>query len=525
MKHIYSRIFIAVAALFISLTLVSCAGAPKVKPFTLRPLKVENAAPGKSFWRDQVQYPFAVKYANAKDSKGIEWEVAYMDEYYGLEPNPKVLVLIHGKGGFGGYFGYVMKVALENGLRVIVPDLPHFGKSIPGNIDKPLSRSLQDTREVIYNIVVKQLGVKKATYLGHSLGAQWVLGYALTYPDAVEKIILESPAGLEEYPTSIKMGDKDSPLFTDAQQDMKVWEIVWGARLKQGLAQDEEYWRNFAYFKQKNPKTGQIEPAKLGFFINDTEYAKYFTTVRVALISGDKREFNNYITEDARDIYSLGVEVRKEDPNSINKRIKNIKIPIFLTLGEKDPLLPTPLSGKSNLRLDLIKPFYDDLKKAGNPPKVKVYAGAGHFIHTDLPEDYSQDVVSIVLKDSISGPTEDVDSYKAPAIKIPDDVLAFFEQFKKDILTKDMKKIEPHYAANFKERGYSRAEFLGALPGTLGFVNDYDIKLTKCEPDAKNPNVVYLVGSVSLGGMIIPLPDGYQIIKEDGRWKWNGNQK
>jgi len=246
MKHIYSRIFIAVAALFIALMLVSCAGAPKVKPFTLKPLKVENAAPGKSFWRDQVQYPFAVKYAKAKDSKGIEWEVAYMDEYYGLEPNPKVLVLIHGKGGFGGYFGHIMKVALENGLRVIVPDLPHFGKSIPGNINKPLSRSLQDTREVINNIVVKQLGVKKATYLGHSLGAQWVLGYALTYPDAVEKIILEAPA-LEEYLTQFKISGQDVPFLNDSLKDWQVWEksSAWVNLLNLEFAHDEAFWKNF----------------------------------------------------------------------------------------------------------------------------------------------------------------------------------------------------------------------------------------------------------------------------------------
>jgi pimeloyl-ACP methyl ester carboxylesterase len=377
----------------------------------------------------------------------------------------------------------------------------------------------------MYEIIVKQLGVKKATYLGHSLGGQWVLGYALTYPDAVEKIILEDSAGLEEYPTSIKMGDKDVPLFTDAQKDMKVWEIAWGARLKQGLAQDEEFWRNFVYFKQKNPKTGAIEPSKVGFFYNDTEYARAFTEIRTGAISANKREYANLVTEEARDIYALGVEVRKEDPNSIAKRTKYIKAPIFLTFGEKDPLMPTPLSGKTELRWEVIKPFYDDLKKAGNPPIVKLYLGAGHFVHTDLPDLYSDDVVSFVLNSDVSGPTEDVDSYKSPAIKIPDDVQAFFEQFRNDVLTKDMKKIEPHYAAKFREKGYSRADFLEFLPRTLGYVNDYAIKLTVFEINKDNPNIVNIQGSVSLGGMVVPFSEGSMIIKEDGRWKWYGNQK
>ena len=525
MKVFKSGIYIIVVAFLASLLLASCASAPKVKPFTVNSVKVLKGSPEQSFWRDQVIYPFAVKYAKAKDSHGIEWEVAYMDEYYGVDPNPKVLVLIHGKGGFGAYYGHVMKVALSNGLRVIVPDLPGFGKSIPGNMNNPLSRSLQDTREVMHEIIVKQLGVKKASYLGHSLGGQWVLGYALTYPEAVEKIILEDSAGLEEYPTSIKAGGKDVPLFTDEQKDMKVWEIAWGARLKQGLAQDEEFWRNFVYFKQKNSKTGKIEPSKVGFFYNDTEYARAFTEIRVGMISANKKEYERAVTEEARDIYALGVEVRKEDPMSIAKRTKYIKAPIFLTFGEKDPLMPTPLSGKSDLRWDVIKPFYDDLKKAGNPPLVKIYPGAGHFVHTDLPDLYSQDVVSFVLKSKVSGPLEDVDDYKAPGISAPADVQAFFDQFKKDVLTYDMKKIGAHYATNFKQDGYDKDAFLGVLNRTITMVTNYVVKLTKFEVDNKNPNIVNIDGSADLGPMTVPFATGSMIIKENGVWKWYGNQK
>ncbi len=525
MKLCSLRMGKVIGSFFIALILVGCAGAPQVKSFKLNPIKVEKGSPEKSFWRDQVAYPFGVQYAKAKDSKGIEWEVVYMDEYFGFDPHPQVLVLIPGKGDFAAYFGHVMKVALENGLRVIVPDLPHFGKSIPGNLDKPLSRSLQDTREVMHDIIVGQLGVKKATYLGHSLGGQWVLGYALTYPGAVEKIILESPAGLEEYPSKIKIGDKEMLLFDDSQKDMASWEIVWGDRLKQGLMQDEEYWRNFAYFKHKNPKTGRIERSKTGFFINDTEYAKYFTEVRIALNYGNKREHYNFCAEDARDIYSLGIEVRREDHNNLYKRIKNIKVPIFLTFGEKDPFVPNGFSGKSNLKWEVIKPFYDTLKKEGNPPLVKIYSGAGHFIHTDFPDLYSQDVVSFVLKSSAGGPLEDVDSYKSPGIKIPPDVQSFLDQFQKDILTYDMKKISPHYAADFKQDGYNRKAFLEVLSKTVNFVNNYLIKLTKLEADKNNSNIVLIDGSVDLGSMTVPFADRSMIIRENGVWKWYGNQK
>ena len=54
------------------------------------------------------------------------------------------------------------------GLRVIVPDLPHYGMSGPGNLDKSPARTMQDMREVVHDLVVNQLGVKKA-YLSRPL--------------------------------------------------------------------------------------------------------------------------------------------------------------------------------------------------------------------------------------------------------------------------------------------------------------------------------------------------------------------
>ena len=55
-----------------------------------------------------------------------------MDEYNGTDKDPKVLVIIHGKGAFAGHYGNVMQYALRSGLRVIAPDLPHYGMSGPG---------------------------------------------------------------------------------------------------------------------------------------------------------------------------------------------------------------------------------------------------------------------------------------------------------------------------------------------------------------------------------------------------------
>ena len=77
------------------------------------------------------------------------WQIGYMDEYAGTDTDPQVLVIIHGKGAFAGHYGNVMQYALRSGLRVIVPDLPHYGMSGPGNLDKSPARTMQDMRDVV----------------------------------------------------------------------------------------------------------------------------------------------------------------------------------------------------------------------------------------------------------------------------------------------------------------------------------------------------------------------------------------
>ena len=188
-----------------------------------------NIDPNKSFWKDYVTYPYPVKYATAKDKRGTSWQIGYMDEYAGTDKDPKVLVIIHGKGAFGGHYGNIMQYALRSGLRVIVPDLPHYGMSGPGNLDKSPARTMQDMREVVYDLVVNQLGVKKAAYLGHSLGGQLVMGYALTWPEAVQGLALEAPAGLEEYPREIAISkDKKLRLFDESfARDFDKWKQTW----------------------------------------------------------------------------------------------------------------------------------------------------------------------------------------------------------------------------------------------------------------------------------------------------------
>lgn len=366
----------------------------------------EKVDPAMSFWKDNVTYPYPVKYANAKDSRGTSWQIGYMDEYAGTDKDPKVLVIIHGKGAFGGHYGNVMQYALRSGLRVVVPDLPHYGMSGPGNLDKSPARTMQEMRETIYDLVVNQLGVKKAYYLGHSLGGQFVMGYALTWPDVVQGLALEAPSGLEEYPRDITIAkDKKARLFDPAfDHDFNKWKETWGPTgiLAAEMGRSEQSVRDFFYFKKRDPDTGVVSAAKSGYFFNDSEYARFHTDQRVGLIKGNPKELEQWSNVFIYDVYTIGAELQQDDPKNLYERLTQIKAPMFLAFGDKEPFIPTPaFNGLTDLGRDVITPFMTRMTNAGNLPMLKIYPETGHFIHTDNPVEYSADVVDFVTRGTV----------------------------------------------------------------------------------------------------------------------------
>jgi homoserine acetyltransferase len=366
----------------------------------------ENIDPKKSFWKDFVTYPYPVKYANVKDVNGVTWQIGYMDEYAGTEKNPKVLVIIHGKGAFGGMYTNIIQYALRSGLRVIVPDLPHYGMSGPGNLDKSPARTMQDMRDVVHELVVSQLGVKQAYYLGHSLGGQLVMGYALSWPEAVQGLALEAPAGLEEYPREVTIAkDKKAALFDPSfGRDFEKWKQTWDQTgiLASEIGRSEQNIRDFFYFKKRDPETGAVSAAKSGYFYNDSPDAVFHTEQRVGLTKGNPKELEQWTNVFIFDIYTMVAELQQDDPKNLYERLTQIKTPIFLAFGDKEPFIPgTGLNGLTDLGRDIITPFMTRMTNAGNLPMLKIYPDTGHFIHTDNPVEYAVDVVDFVTKGTV----------------------------------------------------------------------------------------------------------------------------
>ncbi|RIJ34397.1 alpha/beta fold hydrolase [Pontibacter oryzae] len=143
---------------------------------------------------DGYEYPYPVEYFDAS-VEGKTYKMAYMDVAPSKKvSNPQVVMLLHGKNFFGAYWGQTIKALSENGFRVIVPDQVGFGKSEKPEIYYNFHQLAQNTHELL-----QQLGIKKVHVVGHSMGGMLATRFALLYPQATEKLVLENPIGLEDY--------------------------------------------------------------------------------------------------------------------------------------------------------------------------------------------------------------------------------------------------------------------------------------------------------------------------------------
>jgi len=117
---------------------------------------------------------------------GLRWEVR-------IRGAGVPLLLLHGFTGRGSGWG-AHATALARDFRLVVVDLPGHGRSgIPRDRDRA---SVERTADDVAGILRRE-GCLPAHVLGYSLGARVALRLAVAHPDALHRLVLESPsAGL-----------------------------------------------------------------------------------------------------------------------------------------------------------------------------------------------------------------------------------------------------------------------------------------------------------------------------------------
>nr|WP_315252029.1 alpha/beta hydrolase [uncultured Duganella sp.] len=139
-------------------------------------------------------YPHPLqKYSFA--SQGRNLEMAYMDVKPSGQANGKTAVLLHGKNFCGATWEQTIAELSKAGYRVVAPDQIGFcASSKPEHYQYTFQQLAANT-----NGLLKHIGVAQAILVGHSTGGMLATRYALMYPDAVARLVMVNPIGLEDW--------------------------------------------------------------------------------------------------------------------------------------------------------------------------------------------------------------------------------------------------------------------------------------------------------------------------------------
>jgi pimeloyl-ACP methyl ester carboxylesterase len=109
--------------------------------------------------------------------------------------NGKTILLLHGKNFSGTYWSQTIKLLLDNGFNVLVPDQIGFGTSdMPQRYQYSFQQLAVNTKSL-----ADSLHILKLIVLGHSMGGMLAVRFALQYPESCSQLILENPIGLEDW--------------------------------------------------------------------------------------------------------------------------------------------------------------------------------------------------------------------------------------------------------------------------------------------------------------------------------------
>jgi pimeloyl-ACP methyl ester carboxylesterase len=138
-------------------------------------------------------YPYPVSYFEL-ESQRQPLRMAYIDAA-APQPNGRTVALLHGKNFGAGDWATTIASLNRAGFRVIAPDQIGFGKSSkPERYQFTFAQLAANTRALLAS-----LGIPRSIVVGHSMGGMLAVRYAVTYPEATERLVLVDPIGLEDY--------------------------------------------------------------------------------------------------------------------------------------------------------------------------------------------------------------------------------------------------------------------------------------------------------------------------------------
>jgi pimeloyl-ACP methyl ester carboxylesterase len=297
--------------------------------------------------------------------QGQEWPLKRMPlpmtaETYGLASPPEVayvelnpegqrtMVFIHGLGSYLKFWRYQLDVFAAQGYRVIAVDLPGYGKSDkPASFPYTMEAMADAVREVVHT-----LGIQKPVLVGHSMGGQTALSYAIRYPEEPGALVLTAPAGFEKFTW------KEKAWLTRAFSTTLIKSVpeygIWGSVRQSNFAR----WR-----------------PELEWLIEE----------RVRVVSSP--DFDSYAYANVRTVNGLAHN------DFVRDNLGRILAPTIIVFGEDDRLIPNPFMHGGWAR-DVMQYGHQGIKGS----QLVELERCGHSVQLDCPQEYNEAVSAFLKK-------------------------------------------------------------------------------------------------------------------------------
>lgn len=297
---------------------------------------------------------------NYSGPSGVQWPVSYTElpetaKLYGMAIPPKIayvelnptgakgtLFFIHGLGSYLKFWWYQLDDYAAQGWHVVAIDLPGFGKSDkPATFPYTMEAMADAAREL-----ARQRNITQPIVIGHSMGGQTALSWAIRYPKEVRALVLTSPAGFETF--SPKEEDWFVHAFTRALVLRANESAIWGS-VAQG---------NFYRFRPE-----------LEWLIEE----------RVRVIHTP--EFEPYAYAQVRSVQGLAHN------DFVRTSLGRVEAPTLIVYGEDDRLIPNPF-----LHGGPPREIFESGAKAIRGAKLVGLPSCGHSVQLDCPQEYGEAV-------------------------------------------------------------------------------------------------------------------------------------
>ncbi len=106
-------------------------------------------------------------------------------------------------------------------------------------------------------------------------------------------------------------------------------------------------------------------------------------------------------------------------------------------------------------------------------------------------------------------------------VTVPADIREFLDKYSSDVVSHDLAKVMTHYSDRFLNSGTTKKEAEQSTRQVIDSIKSFEISITEFIPAGDR---VYLAGFTTTSSGKLPIKE-ISIIKENGEWKWYGNQR